>query len=81
MGPPRKPEPMNPDGEDRFKRSRRDLVGEARESASGAIMGASLLRTHEVFPEAARFLDGMAIGMSRVTDRLKAALDEDEIPF
>jgi hypothetical protein len=61
MGPPRKPEPMNPDAEDRLKRALRDLVGEAR--------------------EAARFLDGLAIGMSRVTDRLKAALDEDEIPF
>lgn len=59
----------------------RDLQGEAMERAEGARIGSALLAEHNAFPEAARFLDGLSLGMSKVAQRLKIELDDDEVPF
>lgn len=66
---------------EKFRRSLLDLVGEMREQASGATMGASLLRRREAHHGAALFLEGLASGLSTMIERVSSALDEDEIPF
>ncbi len=59
----------------------RTLLKEMGEVASGAEMGAALLRENASHIDAARFLDGVAAGIRRVSDRVKGELDWDEIPF
>jgi hypothetical protein len=70
-----------PDPNEYLKRSLRDLVGEMREQVTGATMGASLLRQRDAYPEAARFLEGLATGLDTMINRVKCALDADECPF
>ena len=76
-----RPEPPGLDEHEALKKKLRDLCVETDEMAHGPLMGAALLLEHHEHPEAARFLMGLQAGMQRVTSRLKAALDEDELPF